>query len=115
LTPHTKKRLTFRYYIVRNYPFGCGSGDGFMAKYTTFTSFESFEGTTNGESTINLVNKAKKIVITNDSQSRDMAYRFNAGNNPATLKAGESISWTFQTMTIIIDGDNVDYRIWAVS
>ena len=86
-----------------------------MAKYTTFTNLESFEGTTNGESTLNLVNKAKKVVITNDSPSKDMTYKFNVSDTPATLKSKESISWTFQAKIIIIDGDGVDYRIWTVS
>jgi hypothetical protein len=79
---------------------------------TVHANFESLEGTVTTATTLTLVRKSRKIVITNDHASNDLKYKFNASETYGTLKGTESLSMYFTTNQIIIDG-NGDYRIWV--
>jgi len=74
-------------------------------------NLESLEGTVSTETTLALVRKSRKIVITNDHPTNDMTFKFNSSETEATLHGTETISLYFTTNQIIIDGSG-PYRIW---
>ena len=76
-------------------------------------NLESLEGTVTTETTLTLTRKSRKIVITNDHQSNDLSYKFNASETYGTLKPTETLSMFFTASTIIINGTSVPYRIWV--
>jgi len=77
-----------------------------------YRNFESIEGTADGEELITLVRKSRKLMITNDSGSESLLYKFNSSEGYGTLKPTESLSMHFVTDTIYINGTG-DYRIWV--
>lgn len=76
-------------------------------------NFEALEGTVTTATTLTLKRKSRRIVITNDSPSNDMTYKFNSSETAGTLKPTETISLYFTTNQIIISGTNSPYRIWV--
>jgi hypothetical protein len=78
-----------------------------------YANLESLEGTVTTPTTLTLVRKSRKLVITNDHATEEMTFKFNASETVSTLKGTESISLYFTTKTIIIDGSSVPYRIWV--
>ncbi len=79
---------------------------------SVYANLESLEGTVNGEITLNLVRKSRKLIITNDHATQDLGFKFNESEAFGTLKGTESLSLYFWTKTIILSGTNVPYRIW---
>ena len=80
---------------------------------TVYANQESLEGTVTETTTLDLVRKSRHIQITNDHATKGLSYKFNESENFATLKGTETLSTSFWTKTIIIDGDSVPYRIWV--
>ena len=76
-------------------------------------NFEALEGTVTTATTLTLVRKSRKIIITNDHPTNTLSYKFNASETSGTLKGTETLSILFTTKQIIIDGTNVPYRIWV--
>ena len=82
-------------------------------------NFESLEGNTGASgtaavaTTLTLVRKSRKIIITNDHPTEELQYKFNASETYGTLHGTESISLYFITKTIFISGHNAPYRIWV--
>ena len=76
-------------------------------------NLESLEGTVTTETTLTLVRKSRKIVITNDHPTANLTYKLNSSETVATLKGTESLSILFTASQIIINGNNVPYRIWV--
>lgn len=76
-------------------------------------NFEALEGTVTTPTTLTLVRKSRKIIITNDHPTNTLSYKFNASETSGTLKGTETLSILFTTNQIIIDGTNVPYRIWV--
>ena len=76
---------------------------------------EVYEGTVGASPvTLTLARKSRAIEIINDSGTRDMQFKFSAGETYATLKPLEAISIEFITATIYLDQpDNVNaaYRV----
>lgn len=78
-----------------------------------YANFEAREGTVTTETTITLNRKSRKIIITNDDPTNDLSYKFNVSETYGTLKPTETVSMYFTTNTVIINGNNVPYRIWV--
>ena len=76
-------------------------------------NFEALEGTVTTPTTLTLVRKSRKIIITNDHPTNKLSYKFNASETSGTLNGTETLSILFTTKQIIIDGTNVPYRIWV--
>ncbi len=81
-----------------------------MSDDLVLANFEAVEGT--GGGTINLKRASRKLIITNDSGSVDLGYKFNESEDFGTLGPTESISLYFTTRTVILLGEG-DYRIWS--
>ena len=77
-------------------------------------NFEAFEGTVSTETTLSLTRKSRKIVMTNDHQTNDLTYKFNASETAGTIHGTETLSLYFTTDEIIINGAG-GYRIWVYS
>ena len=73
-------------------------------------NFEAIEDS--GTATHTLTRKSRKLVITNDSSSIDLKYKFNVTEAFGTLQPTESISLYFTTNTVIVEGLGA-YRIWS--
>jgi hypothetical protein len=84
-----------------------------VSGHGTYANFEAIEGTVSGEETFTLKRKSRKVVITNDSASTDLRYKFNSSEDFGTLGGTESLSLYFTTNQVILDGSNVPYRIWV--
>lgn len=80
----------------------------------SYANLDVFEGTINGSSTITFNRKPRKIVITNDSGSTDLGFKFNESESFATLKPTETVTLDFAHKTMILSGLGVDYRIWGI-
>ena len=76
-------------------------------------NFEALEGTVTTPTTLTLVRKSRKIIITNDHPTNTLSYKFNASETSGTLRGTETLSILFTTNQIIIDGTSVPYRIWV--
>ena len=79
---------------------------------STLANLESLEGAVFGEETLTLKRKSRKLVITNDDAVKELKYKFNASEAFATLQGTESLSMYFTTNKIILNGSDVDYRVW---
>jgi len=85
-----------------------------MSHHTSgFLSCSSFEGTAVNEETINFVRGSYQITVTNDHASEPLSFKFDVAESYLTAHAGESITVDIQSMSIIINGNSVPYRIWA--
>lgn len=84
-----------------------------MSDYGVLANFEALEGTVSGEMTLTFNLRSRKLVITNDHATNDLQFKFNASREYATLKGTESLSLYFWARKIIINGDNVPYRVWV--
>ena len=80
--------------------------------YGVHANLESLEGTVTTATTLDLVRKSRKIVITNDHPTNDLSFKFNSSETYGTLKGTETLSLYLITKTIFINGSNVPYRIW---
>lgn len=77
-----------------------------------YANLESLEGTVDGETTLNLTRRSRRMVITNDHATADLKFKFNTSETFGTLKGTESLSLDFWTKTIILSGTNVPFRVW---
>jgi hypothetical protein len=75
-------------------------------------NFEALENTVDGEITLDLIRKSRKLVITNDHATKDLQYKFNDSEDFGTLSGTESLSLYFTTKQIILSGAAVPYRVW---
>ncbi len=79
-------------------------------------NFNKSEGNTSSTVTITFDWKARHIVITNDSASRDLEFKFQSGQSFATLKPTETISLYIHSKTVLLNapsGSATQYRVWA--
>jgi len=82
---------------------------------TTYVNLDVFEGSASGSSTVTLNRRSRKLVITNDSASNDLQFKFVSSASYATLKPTETISMEFITRTILLNvvSGSAPYRIWS--
>jgi len=78
-----------------------------------FANFISEEGTVNGTSTINLTIKSRRVTLTNDSTTAALQFKFNAGEDYATLNPAETVSMEFTSRNVYLSGTAVPYRLWV--
>jgi hypothetical protein len=82
---------------------------------TVYANLESKEGNVSGEVTLTFNLAAKQLIITNDSGSNDLKYKFKANETFATLKPTETITLKYVSLRqIILSGTNNNYRVWGI-
>ena len=57
----------------------------------------------------------RKLIITNDSATIDIKFKFNPSENFSTLKPGETLQIEDMRITFIcLQGLNAKYRVWGL-
>ena len=72
------------------------------------------EGTLNGELTVSFDQSYREVILTNDSGSSEMTFKFNPTETAATLKPTETITMKMRAKQIILSGTSVPYRVWGI-
>jgi hypothetical protein len=85
-----------------------------MSSGPSYANLDSREGSLNGSLTITFKFKPRKIIITNDSASLDLGFKFNTSEATATLAPTETVSLEFASKTLILSANGADYRVWGI-
>jgi len=84
---------------------------------SVYANFSPNEGTVAATPvTITFPWRARRIIITNDSATESLEYKFNASENYGTLKPTETISLYHNSNTVRLDSpsnNSVAYRVWG--
>lgn len=81
---------------------------------SSYSNFERFEGNLTGDLTLTFNNRPRRIVLTNDSASNNMKFKFNDTENFGTLLPTETITLDLIVKNVYVQGTNIDYRIWGI-
>ncbi len=84
-----------------------------MSGAPRYSNFQSFEGTVSSEITLQFNWRPSKIIISNDSGSADLSFKFNSSETAGTLGPTETITLEMSSKTVIIDGSAIPYRVWG--
>lgn len=80
---------------------------------TSYANLEVYEGSVSGSATITFILVPRRMIITNDSSSNSLQFRFDDTRNFATLKPTETITLDISRRQITLNG-NAAYRIWGI-
>lgn len=81
---------------------------------SSYSNFKAFEGTTSTAVTLTFDWRPRSLTITNDSANTELQFKFNAGEDYATLKAGETVAPDIITRTVYLNSTGADYRVWGL-
>jgi len=79
-----------------------------------YGNYEAKEGTVATETSLDFARPSRKIVVTNDSSTKELRFKFNTGEDFGTLRPTETFSAHMRVLQVIVDGDSVPYRVWAI-
>lgn len=82
---------------------------------TRFANAFADEGTVSGSTTIALPRSSGKIIVTNDSSTKDLSVRLKDGGSVLTLKPTETLTLYYRTLEMVLSGNSVPYRLWVFS
>ncbi len=85
-----------------------------MSSSVSYANFEAKEGTINGSIELSFNLKPRKIIITNDSSTNELSFKFNSSESYGTLSPTETVALEVSSKTLFLQGTNVDYRIWGI-
>lgn len=80
----------------------------------SYANLDVHEGTLTGNKTITFSHKPRRIIITNDSASNNLEFKFNDSESYATLKPTETITLDIAHKIVLLQGSSVSYRIWGI-
>ena len=80
----------------------------------SYANLEVFEGNTASVTEVTFKLKPRKLIITNDSSSDTLGFRFNENAEFATLNPTETITLEISSKTIFLTDSGVSYRIWGM-
>ena len=80
---------------------------------TSYSNFKAFEGTCNTVTTLTFDWRPRSLTISNDG-STDLQFKFNSGEDYATLKAGETVAPDIITRSVYINSSGTNYRVWGI-
>lgn len=86
---------------------------GPMPTNPAFTLMEVHEGEVTEPTTLDFPFTTRSISMMNDSPSRPLLFKFSVDGDFATLRPRETVNCESTVLFVIIDGDNVPYRIWG--
>lgn len=81
---------------------------------SSLSNLSSHEGTVSGVNEITFPWKPRRIMITNDSTSGDLQFKFNQSEAYATLKPTETITLNIAHKIVLLLGNNIPYRVWGM-
>ena len=77
-----------------------------------YANLDTFEGTASADLAITFSRRSRKIILTNDSGSVSLGFKFHADETYATLKPNESVSLDIWVTGMILNGSS-EYRLWS--
>lgn len=80
-----------------------------------FANVFTDEGTVSGSTTISLPHTSGKIIVTNDSSTKNLGVQLKTGANSLTLKPTETLTLYYRTLEVLLTGSSVPYRLWVFS
>jgi len=84
---------------------------------TVLANYYPTEGTVNTTpATITFPWRARKIIIINDSSTKNLQFKFKSNENFGTLKPKEEVSVYHHSYTVLLDSpsnSDVPYRVWG--
>ncbi len=85
-----------------------------MSSNISYANFEAKEGTV--VATVDLVFnlKPRKIIITNDSATKELSFKFNSTEAFGTLSPTETVALEVSSKTLFLQGNSVAYRVWGM-
>lgn len=81
---------------------------------SSLANLDAREGTVNGVLEITFKWKPRRIIITNDSTSSDLQFKFNESEEYATLKPTETVTLNVAHKIVLLSGNNTPYRVWGM-
>ena len=73
---------------------------------TRFANTFTDEGSVSGSTTIALPRSSGKIIVTNDSSTKDLGVRLKAGGSELTLKPTETLTLYYRTLEMVLSGNS---------
>lgn len=80
----------------------------------SYANLEVFEDSTDNKASIVFSLKPRKIIITNDSSTTPLGFKFGINKEYATLQPTETITLEISSKTIFLTDSGVSYRIWGM-
>ena len=80
----------------------------------SLANLDAREGTVTGDVEIIFNWKPRRIIITNDSTSGDLEFKFNESEAFATLKPTETITLNIAHKIVLLSGNSIPYRVWGM-
>ena len=81
---------------------------------THYANLKTFEDSVSGTDTLSFPWRPRKIIITNDSATSELKFKFNVSEDFATLRPTETVSLEVGHRKLIVSGSGVPYRIWGI-
>lgn len=79
-----------------------------------YANLEAIEASVSGDVTHTLKRKSRQIILSNDSGSTELKYKFNDSENYATLKPTEQTTLGVWVRQVYLRSSNpVNYRLWV--
>ena len=80
---------------------------------SSYGNFKAFEATLATTASLEFDWRPRSITIANDGPA-DLQFKFNTGEDYATLKAGETVSPDIITKFVYLNSTGTDYRVWGI-
>ncbi len=81
---------------------------------SVYTNLKAIEDSISGDITHTLEWKSRQIILTNDSGSNELKFKFNDAEEYATLKPTEAITMRVWVRNIYLrSSSSVNYRLWV--
>ena len=81
---------------------------------SSLANLDAREGTVLNTTEISFNWKPRRIIITNDSTSGDLKFKFNTSEAYATLKPTETITLNIAHKIVLLSGNSIPYRVWGM-
>tara|TARA_R110000772_G_scaffold73289_1_gene160290 strand:+ start:633 stop:938 length:306 start_codon:yes stop_codon:yes gene_type:complete len=90
------------------------NAEPFIVKVSSSADMEPIESSVNGTATVTFSRESRNIILTNDSATLNLQYKFDDAADFATLKPTETVTMDFASSQILFStGGAVSYRLWV--
>ena len=80
---------------------------------SSYANFKAFEGSLSTAVTLTFDWRPRSLTIVNDGNA-DLQFKFNSGEDYATLKAGETVAPDIITRSVYLNSTGTSYRVWGI-
>jgi len=79
-----------------------------------YANFEAIEQSLTGSITHTFKSKSRQIILSNDSDTNDLEFKFGTLESYGTLKPTETVTLSLREIRILLRASSaVDYRLWV--